>query len=481
MLREVIIISIIITLQIVSSVSAETWPGEPDCSSSPSSCHYIRKGASGAGNGSNWTDAWDDLDDATFIRGHTYFVAYGTGYTGRDFNTAASGSTYIYIKKAISTDHGTSTGWSSSYGDGQAAVDNGTISVLTDYWVFDGQNGEISDGDDETAYGFIMKRTSTSSDMRLFGIPNIGDHSYDPDYIKIAHWAFVLPGASYSSYVQTAIYSNTQGGDCVSGINTGSLIKACYFKNSHTHIGLYGFQDLIIEDCWFDEIHDNVTHEQHFATNNSDNMTVRNNYFYHPYLYAWGAHGELCATTNSDAKFYGNIVECDPLLDLNSVFGNADSGTPDVIDNMWVVHNTFINCSSGRGDVFVGNISAGDPSYGYNNYHEGSTGAYYNNNYPLFPEGNVVHDYNAYYDCTNKETESHRIDLSSDVLDADYKPTEEVGEGKTDLGSSYSPDPDGNTRGDDGVYDPGAYEYDSGAGNTISEFQIGGTFSIGGN
>jgi hypothetical protein len=81
--------------------------------------HYIRAGATGSNNGSDWENAWTNMP-VSYTRGDTYYVADGT-YTGeRTLNTAESGSTYIYIKKATASEHGTETGWNSGYGDGTA-------------------------------------------------------------------------------------------------------------------------------------------------------------------------------------------------------------------------------------------------------------------------------------------------------------------------------------------------------------------------
>src|SRR5262245_4189942 len=71
---------------------------------------FVRAGASGAANGSDWTNAYPSLP-ATLTRGDTYYVAAGT-YSGYRFSTPASGTTLITIKKATVADHGTNTGWS---------------------------------------------------------------------------------------------------------------------------------------------------------------------------------------------------------------------------------------------------------------------------------------------------------------------------------------------------------------------------------
>jgi hypothetical protein len=80
--------------------------------------HYVRSGAIGLNNGSDWANAYTSLP-TSLIRGDTYYIADGS-YSGKNFNTPVAGAQLITIKKAIESDHGTDVGWSSTYGDGQA-------------------------------------------------------------------------------------------------------------------------------------------------------------------------------------------------------------------------------------------------------------------------------------------------------------------------------------------------------------------------
>src|SRR3989344_8081335 len=95
--------------------------------------HYVRAGASG--NGSDWANAYCSLP-SSLVRGDTYYIADGT-YSGYSFNTPASGTQYITIKKAIESDHGTNAGWQSGYGDGQALF-NSMWQISTGYLIVDG-------------------------------------------------------------------------------------------------------------------------------------------------------------------------------------------------------------------------------------------------------------------------------------------------------------------------------------------------------
>ena len=104
---------------------------------------YIRAGATGAGNGSNWTNAYSgfgtgagQIDPANMSRGVNYWLASGS-YGGVTFSTADSGTAVITITGATAASHGPATDWQSSYA-GQAVF--GESSVTSDYWSFNGQS-----------------------------------------------------------------------------------------------------------------------------------------------------------------------------------------------------------------------------------------------------------------------------------------------------------------------------------------------------
>jgi hypothetical protein len=100
--------------------------------------NYVRAGATGAGTGADWANAYSSLPD-TLTRGDTYYIADGT-YNGYWFDDPASGTTVITIKKATVMDHGTATGWSDAFGDGVATF-TGSLTFSTPYFTVDGQVG----------------------------------------------------------------------------------------------------------------------------------------------------------------------------------------------------------------------------------------------------------------------------------------------------------------------------------------------------
>jgi len=151
--------------------------------------HYIRAGATGTGDGSDWTNAWTDFPKSytTYIaavRGDTYYYADGT-YVGWQTRAAGIDSTagateYVTIKKATVADHGDTTGWLDSYGDGVANITS-NIKISNSCFLIDGQAG--TGADTTTAYGF--KLTSTTS-LALMTI-NTGADSIKINQVEFQH------------------------------------------------------------------------------------------------------------------------------------------------------------------------------------------------------------------------------------------------------------------------------------------------------
>src|SRR4030042_2436744 len=141
LLMKVMLISMLVLVGLLASVfdvQAQT-------------VYCVRAGATGTNNGSDWNNAFSTLP-ATLVRGATYYVADGE-YSAYKFDDSVSGTSVITIKKATASDHGTNTGWLSSYGDGQA-VFSGYILFDTSYWVFDGNGTHTIPSNDTDDYGF---------------------------------------------------------------------------------------------------------------------------------------------------------------------------------------------------------------------------------------------------------------------------------------------------------------------------------------
>jgi hypothetical protein len=132
-------------------VLALAWPAS-------AANRYVREGATGTADGSDWTNAYTALP-ATLTRGDTYYIADGS-YAAYTFDDAVSSTTLITIRKATASSHGTDTGWVWTYGDGTAAW--ALVTFDTSYWVFDGVTGG-GPGAWQTGHGFTFSATAGTS------------------------------------------------------------------------------------------------------------------------------------------------------------------------------------------------------------------------------------------------------------------------------------------------------------------------------
>lgn len=121
---------------------------------------YVYRLASGSATGNDWSNAYTNLP-SSLTRGDTYYVAEGDDYGIYDFNDATSGSSWITIKKATTNDHGTDTGWSNAYADGQAKWTQWSISA--DYMFIDGVTGG-GPGSWTNGHGFYVGAASSGTD-----------------------------------------------------------------------------------------------------------------------------------------------------------------------------------------------------------------------------------------------------------------------------------------------------------------------------
>ena len=121
--------------------------------------YYVRAGAAGSGNGSDWNNAYPVLP-ANPLRGSTYYVATGI-YPGYTFNTAESGTNAVTVLKATVADHGTSTGWNDNHGTGTAVFTN-TMWITRGYFTLDGRTGG-GPGSWTNGFGFKIQSLATVS------------------------------------------------------------------------------------------------------------------------------------------------------------------------------------------------------------------------------------------------------------------------------------------------------------------------------
>jgi hypothetical protein len=188
--------------------------------------NYVRAGASGANDGSDWANAFTSFPEP-LVRGVTYMVADGS-HPLPALNTANSGSDRITILKATIANHGTSTGWDNAYGDGQA--DLGSASATRGQYTIDGQTRNATNWN--SGYGFKMSQYYNDAD----GAANAGHN------LVLRHIEFGLDdyiGQNWCTNEITPLYFRG------SSIKTNILIENCYIRQ-HSFIQLAGVDGITI-------------------------------------------------------------------------------------------------------------------------------------------------------------------------------------------------------------------------------------------
>ncbi len=90
-MKNILFLTLLLTMLALGTVNAQA------------ANQYIRSGANGANNRTDSINAYTSLP-ASLVRGDTYYIASGT-YGGRTFNTPASGTLVIRIKKSETAAH----------------------------------------------------------------------------------------------------------------------------------------------------------------------------------------------------------------------------------------------------------------------------------------------------------------------------------------------------------------------------------------
>ncbi len=419
---------------------------------------YIRQG--GSGNGSDWSNAMGDLP-STFQRGATYYVAAGT-YGGHSFDTPASGSQWITVKRATRSEHGTSTGWQDAY-DGTALFTEG-FQFTTPYWNIDGVTGT-----GKGPHGFELFLHSKGSQGILLQGSNAS-------YISLRHIWVHWPDRDNANYIpSTGVYApNGPSNITVAYCYFSELGGAFYFVSPS---GGSGSSNVLIEYSAVNGTHsDAYWHASGLSMRNgTSNFTVRYNWFqdmegtggftfYDPGVHSnWEIYGNVFYNSgDSRAEGFGHGVIAD----------NCQGGICGT-SNVRIYNNSFVNLKPGTNGVrFFGNTSG---NVLYNNIWYGSNNVFH---------GGVNYDYNYY---------ANTFFYLQDFNPAAHEPASDAGKRSVvtadpfvdsahenfhlkaplsgypgmSLSAPYNQDMEGRVRGSDGVWDRGAYEYGPGGGSSL--------------
>ena len=378
------------------------------------STYCVRAGANGANNGSDWNNAYTSLP-SSLVRGATYYVADGS-YGSYSFNDSTSGSTYIYVKKAIASDHGTNTGWDSSYGDGQAIF--GTWSITTGYWEIDGQ----------FEYGFKV-----DFDEGQIGCAIGGGNS---KHIRYVDFDGITSNSTYN-------YRSTTRAVNITSSMSDLILSHCAMHNGDSLIQWEGsVSNVLIEYC---DIHHALSSNGNLHSNlifvgGGTNMIFRYNKMWENnaeglFFTYWSSGGP-----QGLIEIYGNVI-----YNVNTYSGayprgielrQSDPGSPAKYGTFYVYNNTFANFNTGGFIDRSDSVGAG--SYARNNIQYAAS----------FSWGHIPNSNNSSVSTSQFVNYGSKDLRLASPTTAGYS-----------LPSTYNKDPYGNTRGADGVWDCGAYEY----------------------
>lgn len=440
--------------------------------------HYVRAGATGNNSGSDWANACPaftgSCSAASLVRGDTYYVAAGN-YAPLDITSPDSGTLIITVKAATVDDHGTSTGWSDAYAGQAVFTTAGHQNMFeTDYITIDGQS-RTGWG---SGYHIKFRNTALCNTCAAFELGNSG----------AAH------GGSASThdiveYVEMEGSGSTRGKDVAAVIAVNGSYNQFLYDWFHdagndllqAHTG--GWTNLTVDHCFFDtnDLGGVVTGKHSTGLNvTGGNLTVSNNRFRDVQSSdmienASGGHDSL-----SNWYIYGNVFYWDSACDdcgigdgEVGILVNDGHGT-DFTGTLLLVNNTVAGvappsiCTSGvpAGKACNAFMLFIDPGVVY------KTATIISENNIFWDSGNLnaaygTYDYNSYYGGVNNSSDrgAHKRVLGGDPFvnsrGCDYHLAADMSGSLagTSFPSPYNVDVDGVTRGSDGTYDRGAYEY----------------------
>jgi hypothetical protein len=411
------------------------------CSIGQAATLYVRQGAGGSNDGSDWNNAFTAMP--TLGAGNVYYVADGS-YTA-SLTCSVAGVT---INKATIASHGTSTGWLDSYGDGQATF--GTITVQgavggtgCSGLTIDGKTRNESDWSAGSAYGF--KATDISS------IDDFGS-------VYCAHGLTVR-------YVNLGAVTGTSsaGSEGIDNVLKGSGFRA-------------NCANWLVQRTF---LH-NITHFCLFCANGFDGVTVE----YSRFQDAWGKEA-----IRGQIAFKNGVIRWNQFHNACG-FASPDGCTAEIAlwdgsagnwDNNEIYGNTFYRSNGDEnsgGTIVVGGNGtswAGSPASNtliYSNTIAGIDGGGSGGNILVNGgSGNVCRN-NLWWDTISASvtcsTTSNNVDAGADPFvsyaTGNLRLSAATAAGFT-LSSPYNADMDGATRGSDGTFDVGAFEFVAGGGS----------------
>ena len=403
----------------------------------------------GSADGSDWNNTYDQLSTAETNASRGDFIYVGDGsYGGVTFNTAVSGKTYITVLKATESVHGTDTGWSTSYGDGQGTF-TGALGVRSSYWIIDGARGTFP-SKTPSDYGFVVARTNKT--LNAYNVDQVITH------IRFSHFYGLAPAGDIEKFFFATDNSNE-------GVHY-LTISNCFGDGwSNFQWGTAGYEATDNKnDYWLTE-HNVIINGYSSAAQHGEDLN--NNYGDNRYWqirYNWFEHrgsGTATITVLNDNAgpyyIYGNVF-------YDQTGGDGIIAGVHYRLTGYIYNNTFIDNYSSAPLLGSDTGVSGDFK---NNLSYLQSGNFSGGSNPTVAQ-------NAWFSCTNIPSGTDNYITSGNPFinytNDDFSITEGVASSMTNgttltnvtLGeytTTYNVDAFGNIRGADGVWDRGAIEY----------------------
>lgn len=420
---------------------------------------YVRAGATGLGNGSDWTNAFPTLPP-TLTRGATYFIADGA-YESYEFDAPTAGGLTITIKKATVSEHGTNTGWLAGYGDGTASWQ--PVEFLTSDWVFDGATGG-GPGNWKSGHGFTFTKPACTPNVAFVSTEN------GVSNITVRRASFTQTGnTEVCGNGAHGIYTATGG----KGVINNSRFEYLYFdnlgglpffmRNGNGNIIQYNYSGEICGVSVFDP---NI-HCETVVVHGMNNMHFRYNYVAESP--SSGGFVKNDFDPSNGIYIYGNVISrgkpvvcnhgvCSDWLILNNTFTNVTSGpvtSSGKISNTSKIYNNIVY----RGTVSSFSDANNSAVYDYNWYSRIDSLAC---KMSPAPHDNVIAGGAGCDQITMIEDPfvqsagnlPENFKLAKSIPGVDICTIASCGGNNT-----FNRDAFGNLRGADGVWDRGAYDF----------------------
>jgi hypothetical protein len=407
--------------------------------------YYVKAGGAGTKDGSSWANAYSDLP-GTLVRGATYYMASGT-YGRLNFNTPASGSSWVYIKKATASDHGPdNTTWVASYATGQAVFGSGMY-ITTPYLSVDGQTGG-GPGSWTSGHGIKVVYTGNTAVVEM---PSGHDFIF-------RHMEVVGDGDS-----SVTVGSNTNDGFSVYDHGLNLTVSYCWIYNCGRCCFTPFGDNVTIEYSCTGFYHADVSHSEVVSIANSQaGMAVYSNFIFRNNLVTFvSGTGGLVMQVNG-AQIYGNVFYApSSTYPANGTITcwSPSGGVSYQNHNHQIYNNTFYSDPQHTAIAYYGSDLQNIVAYNNVFYNLAGGAGFY---------GTTTHDYNHFINSSpGSSSETHGSSSTGDPCvnsaGMNFSLTANTPAGMN-LGAPYNVDPTGAART---TWSRGAYEYGGVSTNPI--------------